>query len=60
MCEFEKRNEKAKKRVYVCVCVSVSASPNHLPSGLHSKLLPKQEPIPDLQKGIDVVTINFP
>lgn len=61
VCVFEKRNEKPKKRVNMCACacVCVAAPPNHLPSGLHSKLLPKQEPIPDIQKGIDVVTINF-
>lgn len=41
------------------VCVCAAAAQTHLPSGLNSKLLPKQEPVPDTQKGIDVATINF-
>lgn len=53
MCE---RQKKSGGREKMCVCV---AAQSHLPSGLHSKLSPKQEPIPDTQKGIDVATINF-
>lgn len=56
MCERQKESGGREK---VCVCVCAAAAQTHLPSGLNSKLLPKQEPVPDTQKGIDVATINF-